>query len=139
MTSIALLIKVREYVCTGRYPVQASAVFLNELIISLSLTPFCILRSGFKVKNNHNHRKCKGKLYFYDLWRGIIFMIFLQCKTKNISRNRKRLIVCVQLDRNGGITRSLVGLCQARIVRFRKIEIEIVFAERRPIVGLPNV
>ena len=36
MTSIAQLIKASEYVCTGRYPVQASAVFLNELIISLS-------------------------------------------------------------------------------------------------------
>ena len=38
MTSIAQLIKASEYVCTGRYPVQASAVFLNELIISLSLS-----------------------------------------------------------------------------------------------------
>ena len=37
MTSIAQLIKTSEYVCTGRVPVQASAVFLNELIISLSL------------------------------------------------------------------------------------------------------
>ena len=35
MTSIAQLIKTSEYVCTGRYPIQASAVFLNELIISL--------------------------------------------------------------------------------------------------------
>ena len=34
MTSIAQLIKSIEYVCTGRYPVQASALFLNELIIS---------------------------------------------------------------------------------------------------------
>ena len=34
MTSIAELIKTSEYVCTGRDPVQASAVFLNELIIS---------------------------------------------------------------------------------------------------------
>ena len=40
MTSIAQLIKTSEYVCTGRYPVQASAVFLNELIISLSLVAF---------------------------------------------------------------------------------------------------
>ena len=35
MTSIAQLIKASEYVCTGRNPVQASAVFLNEIIISL--------------------------------------------------------------------------------------------------------
>ena len=27
-----------EYVCTGRYPVQASVMFLKELIISLSLS-----------------------------------------------------------------------------------------------------
>ena len=37
MTSIAQLIKTSEYVCTGRYPVQASAVFLNELMTSLLL------------------------------------------------------------------------------------------------------
>ena len=40
MTSIAQLIKASEYACTGRYPVQALAVFLNELIISLSLFLF---------------------------------------------------------------------------------------------------
>ena len=34
MTSIAQLIKASEYVNTGRYPVQASVVFLNKLIIS---------------------------------------------------------------------------------------------------------
>ena len=34
MTSMAQLIKASEYVCTGRYPVQAVAVILNELIIS---------------------------------------------------------------------------------------------------------
>ena len=39
MTPIAQLIKTSEYVCTGRDPVQASAVFLNELIISLSVLP----------------------------------------------------------------------------------------------------
>ena len=37
MTSIAQLIKTSDYACTGRYPVQASAMFLNELSISLSL------------------------------------------------------------------------------------------------------
>ena len=37
MTSIAHFIKTSEYVCTGRYSVQASAMFLNELIISLNL------------------------------------------------------------------------------------------------------
>ena len=47
MTSIAQLIKTSEYVCTGRYPVQASAVFLNELIISLSLS---LLSQGEGVK-----------------------------------------------------------------------------------------
>ena len=31
MTSIAQLIKASEYACTGRYPVQVSAMFLNEL------------------------------------------------------------------------------------------------------------
>ena len=36
MTSIAQFIKTSEYVCTGRDPVQALAVFLNELKISLS-------------------------------------------------------------------------------------------------------
>ena len=35
MTSIAQLLKTSEYVCTGKYPAQASAVFLNELVISL--------------------------------------------------------------------------------------------------------
>ena len=35
MTSIAQLIKTSEFVFIGRDPVQASAVFLNELIISL--------------------------------------------------------------------------------------------------------
>ena len=34
MISIAQLIMTSDYVCTGRFPVQASAVFLNELIIS---------------------------------------------------------------------------------------------------------
>ena len=38
MTSIAQLIKASEYSCTGRYPVQALAMFLNELSISLSLS-----------------------------------------------------------------------------------------------------
>ena len=38
MTSLAQLIKASEYACTGRYPVQASAMFLNELIISLSFS-----------------------------------------------------------------------------------------------------
>ena len=37
MTSIAQLIKASEYACTDRYTVQASAMFLNELIISLNL------------------------------------------------------------------------------------------------------
>ena len=38
LTSIAQLIKASEYARTGRYPVQASAVFLHELVISLSLS-----------------------------------------------------------------------------------------------------
>ena len=40
MTFIAQLIKASEYACTGRYwyPVQAPAVFMNELSISLSLS-----------------------------------------------------------------------------------------------------
>ena len=38
--SLAQLIKTSEYVCTGRDPVQASAVFLNELIISVFLSFF---------------------------------------------------------------------------------------------------
>ena len=33
-TAIAQLIKTSEYVCTGRDPVQASALFLNELNLS---------------------------------------------------------------------------------------------------------
>ena len=37
LKTVHMLIKTSEYVCTGRYPVQASAVFLNELIISLYL------------------------------------------------------------------------------------------------------
>ena len=37
MTSIAQLIKTSAYVCTGRNPVQASVVFLNELIISIAV------------------------------------------------------------------------------------------------------
>ena len=37
MTSIAQLIKASDYACTGRYPIQARVVFLNELSISLSL------------------------------------------------------------------------------------------------------
>ena len=37
MTSIVQLIKASEYACnTGRYPVQASDMFLNDLSISLS-------------------------------------------------------------------------------------------------------
>ena len=35
MTSIAQLFKTSEYVRTGRYPVQTSVVFLNELITSI--------------------------------------------------------------------------------------------------------
>ena len=38
MTSIAQFIKTSEYVCTGRDPVQALAVFLNELIILILYT-----------------------------------------------------------------------------------------------------
>ena len=37
LTSIAQLIKASDYACTGRYPVQTSAIFLNEFSISLSL------------------------------------------------------------------------------------------------------
>ena len=36
MTSIAQIIKASVYACTGRYPVEASAMFLNEFLISLS-------------------------------------------------------------------------------------------------------
>ena len=39
MTSIAQLIKTSAYVCTGRNPVRASVVFLNELIISRPYSP----------------------------------------------------------------------------------------------------
>ena len=47
MTSIAQLIKASEYICTGRYPVQASAVFLNELLISdIWFTPLLYRRCG---------------------------------------------------------------------------------------------
>ena len=50
MTSIAQLIKTSEYVCTGRWhPVQASAVFLNELIISFSQTLFMDSLSFFRT------------------------------------------------------------------------------------------
>ena len=35
--SIAQLIKASDVACTGRYPVQALAMFLNELSISFSL------------------------------------------------------------------------------------------------------
>ena len=38
LKSIAQLIKASYYACTGRYPVQARVVFLNELSISISLS-----------------------------------------------------------------------------------------------------
>ena len=70
MTSIAQLIKTSEYACTGRDPVQASAVFLNELIISpsflfsFSFCPSlkCVVTTGspwFQIKGLGHENKIR--------------------------------------------------------------------------------
>ena len=71
MTSIAQLIKASDYACTGRYPVQALAMFLSELSISLYL-PLSLFLSFLSLS------PLSISLYLYIYIYIYIYIIYIQ-------------------------------------------------------------
>ena len=94
--SLCLLIKTSKYVCTGSDPVQATAVFLNELIISLSICLSVYLLLLLLSLSLSNYKYIYVYVYIYislllspslSLSRSIFFLSFFLCFIVNFQVN----------------------------------------------------